>query len=381
MTRLVILTEIISPYRIPLFTALANEPGISSHIIFFSETDPSLRQWQIYKEEMQFSYQILPSWRKRLGKFNVLLNRGISTALSQASPDIILCGGYNYLASWQALQWARSRDIPFLLWSESNLQDARRGHALVELLKTKFLRSCDGFIVPGQSARRYLRAHGIDEGDIFAAHNAVDNNLFSREALVARQNTNEHRRALALPDRYFLFVGRLVRQKGVFELLAAYASLNTQIREQIGMVFVGDGSERRQLEHEAASISPGLIKFAGFVHREQLAKYYALADMLVLPTYTDTWGLVVNEAMACGLPVIVSRAAGCAEDLVQEGWNGLLVSSRDVASLSAAMKTLGQRADLSQMGAHSREKIAEYSAQEWSTSIGAVVRKRTGTGD
>ena len=68
-----------------------------------------------------------------------------------------------------------------------------------------------------------------------------------------------------------------------------------------------------------------MIRFAGFAQREQLAIYYALAEMLILPTYTDTWGLVVNEAMACGLPVIVSRAAGCAADLVTENWNGLLV--------------------------------------------------------
>ena len=381
MTRLVILTEIISPYRIPLFNALAKDPDISLHVIFLSETDPSLRQWQIYKEEMRFSYQILPSWRKRLGKFNVLLNRGSARALSQASPDVILCGGYNYLASWQALLWARSRGIPFLLWSESNLQDARRGHPLVELLKTEFLRRCNGFVVPGRSARRYLLAHRIHNDDIFVAPNAVDNDLFNTEALAARQNEDKCRRDLGLPGRYFLFVGRLVGEKGIFELLAAYTALDTQLRKRIGLVFTGDGTCRRELEQQAASIAPGIIKFTGFVQREQLAKYYALAEMLVLPTYTDTWGLVVNEAMACGLPVIVSRAAGCAEDLVKEGWNGLLVSPRDVAGLSLAMKSLAERAHLSEIGDHSRQKIAAYSAQEWSTSIGKAVRRMAGTRD
>jgi len=381
MTRLVILTEIISPYRIPLFNAIAKDSGISSHIIFLSETDPSLRQWPIYKEEMQFSYQVLPSWRKRLGKFNVLLNRGVGGALSHSSPDVILCGGYNYLASWQALRWARSHRIPFLLWSESNLQDARSGHAPVELLKSEFLRNCNGFVVPGKSARRYLLAHRIDEADIFFAPNAVDNDLFDTEALAARQNEDECRQDLGLPDRYFLFAGRLVREKGVCELLAAYEALDAQLRRRIGLVFAGDGIYRRQLEEQASSIVPGVIKFAGFVQREQLAKYYAFAEMLVLPTYTDTWGLVVNEAMACGLPVIVSRTAGCAEDLVKEGWNGLLVSPRDVAGLALAMESLAERADLSDFGAHGKQKIAEYSAQEWSASTGRVVRKMAGTRD
>ena len=93
--RLVILTEIISPYRIPLFNALAQHPEVDLHVIFLAETDPSLRQWQIYKEEIDFSCQVLPSWRKRVGRYNVLLNRDVGRALVEAAPDVILCGGYN----------------------------------------------------------------------------------------------------------------------------------------------------------------------------------------------------------------------------------------------------------------------------------------------
>src|SRR5437667_9332675 len=123
--RLVIITEIISPYRIPLFNALAQEPAIDPHVIFLSETDPGLRQWCVYKEEIKFSYEVLPSWRRRIGKYNALLNRGVGGALRRASPDVIVCGGYSYVASWQALRWARARKVPFLLWSESALQDGR----------------------------------------------------------------------------------------------------------------------------------------------------------------------------------------------------------------------------------------------------------------
>ena len=156
--RLVILTEIISPYRIPLFNVLATHADVDLHVIFLAETDPGLRQWQIYKEEIRFSYQILPSWRKRIGKYNVLLNRGVNRALAAAAPDVILCGGYSYVASWQSLIWARSHQIPFFLWSESNLQDQRRGLALVEFLKAEFLRKCTGFVVPGRAAQEYLGA-------------------------------------------------------------------------------------------------------------------------------------------------------------------------------------------------------------------------------
>jgi len=380
--RLVILTEIISPYRIPLFNALARDPAVSLHVIFLSETDPILRQWRVYKEEIRFSYQILPSWRRRLGKFNVLLNWKVADALNRALPAAILCGGYSYLSSWRALLWARSRNIPFLLWSESNTQDARSGHASVELLKQGFLRRCSGFVVPGQSAREYLLAKRIREDRIFVAPNAVDNELFSSLAVVARRDANANRRELSLPDRYVLFVGRLVPEKGIFDLLHAYAELEEHVRRELGLVFVGDGPARQELLMRASEIPVGEIRFAGFAYREQLAIYYALAEMLVLPTYTDPWGLVVNEAMACGLPVIVSQVAGCVRDLVQEGWNGLLVPPRNVASLSSAIRDLSVQPNLRvSMGVHAMRHIANFSAQHWSVSIGTAIQKVTSVHD
>src|ERR1017187_948636 len=377
--RLVILTEIISPYRIPLFNILAQHPEVDLHVIFLAETDPALRQWQIYREEIQFSYQVLPSWRKRFGRYNALLNRGLGRALVEAVPDVILCGGYNYIASWQALFWARAHKIPFVLWSESNMQDIRRGYALVEFLKSEFLRRCIGFVVPGRSASEYLRVHKVEEAVIFIAPNAVDNDLFSAAAAVARQNETRCRAELGLPERYFLFVGRLVREKGVFELLSAYAKLDELMRRQFGLVFVGEGSSRQQLEEEAASISPGGIRFAGFAQREQLGTYYALAEMLILPTYTDPWGLVVNEAMACGLPIVCSQVAGCAADLVRENWNGLLVPPRDISLLANAMQHLATQPDLcAVMAANSMQQISYYSPEAWSEGVARAVGAKRG---
>jgi 1,2-diacylglycerol 3-alpha-glucosyltransferase len=373
--RLVILTEIISPYRIPLFNALAKNGDVDLQVIFLAETDPTLRQWQVYKNEIQFSYQVLPSWRQRFGRYNLLLNSGVARALGTSAPNVILCGGYNYVASWQALRWARAHKVPFVLWSESNAKDLRRGHAVVEFLKGSFLRKCSGFVVPGRAAQEYLCADKkIAENALFTAPNAIDNDLFAAGASVARQNADALRRELVLPKRYFLFTGRLVREKGVFELLAAYAKLTESMRQQLGLVFVGDGASRQELEKQASAIAPGTTRFAGFAQREKLAIYYALAEMLILPTYADTWGLVVNEAMACGLPVILSQAAGCAPELVKENWNGLLVPPRNVSSLTFAMRSLADQPDLcATMGANSAKHIAHYSPSEWSSGIARMV--------
>lgn len=368
--RLVILTEIISPYRIPLFNDLASRGEVTLHVIFLAETDPHLRQWNVYKDEIRFSYEVLPSWRKRVGRYNFLLNRGVERALSAAATDVILCGGYSYFASWQALLWARTHNIPFLLWSESNLQDARRGHALVEFLKDEFLHRCSGFVVPGVSARQYLESRKVETENIFIAPNAVDNRLFARVATDARTNASQLRAKLGLPERYVLFVGRLVREKGVFDLLAAYGELDATLRREIGLVFVGDGSARAELRERARAITPGQIVFAGFAQREQLGVFYGLAEVLVLPTYSDTWGLVVNEAMACGLAVIVSRAAGCAADLVREKWNGIVIAPADGNGIAAALEHLLHHPEVcARMGANSLQHIFHYSPEQWSSGI------------
>jgi 1,2-diacylglycerol 3-alpha-glucosyltransferase len=372
--RLVILTEIISPYRIPLFNAMARNSKVDLHLIFLAETDPGLRDWQVPKTEIRFSYEVLRSWRKRGWKFSVLLNAGVARALRAANPEVVLCGGYNYVASWQALMWARRHQVPFFLWSESNSQDMRRGHVPVEFLKRKFLSRCSGFVVPGRSAREYLREHKIADDSIFTAPNAVDNDFYAAAAQPARAHAAKRREELGLPSRYFLFAGRLVKEKGVFELLSAYAKLEAPIREQIGLVFAGDGVCRAALEREAASISRGMVRFVGFAQREALAALYALAEALILPTYSDTWGLVVNEGMACGLPVILSHAAGCAADLVDEGWNGLLVAPRDADALTSAMRSFAQRPEMSTtMGTNSQARIAKYSPEAWVEGIAGMM--------
>lgn len=376
MKRLVILTEIISPYRIPLFNALAQRNDMKLHVIFLAETDPSLRQWQVYKGEIRFSYQVLPSWRHRVAGHNVLLNWGLIRALESAKPDVILCGGYNYLASWQSLLWARMHSVPFLLWSESTSHDLRAGQVWVEFLKEEFLRNCTGFVVPGISARDYLISQGHKDHCIFTAPNAVDNDLFRRGAERARQNDAKLRKELNLPNRYFLFVGRLVREKGVFDLLDAYANLDSNLRAAVGLVFAGDGPERRRLEEPAPKISPGYVRFAGFVHRDELPTYYGLAEVFVLPSHTDPWGLVVNEAMACSLPVLVSHAAGCAADLVHDAWNGRITPRAGVQRLSEAMRFLITQPALRRtMGLHSAEQILKYSPQAWSRGLADAIQR------
>jgi len=372
--RLLVLSEIIAPYRIPVFNELARQSGIDLHVVFLAENDPTLRQWAVYKDEIRFSYEVLPAWRRRIGGRNLLLNWGLSRSLDQHMADRILVGGYNYLASWQALAWARRKRVPVLLWVESTKRDQRGHHRPIEFVKAAFMQRCDGFVVPGKSSIEYLMSYRLPRRAIFTAPNAVDIEFFARLASAVHSDAAAHRRALQLPSRFFLFVGRLVPEKGVFDLLEAYGRLEPELREKMGVVFVGDGILCPELRRRAASISPGVVQFTGFVQRESLASYYALAEAFVFPTRTDPWGLVVNEAMACGLPVISTRAAGCTADLVKDQCNGRVVEAGDIGQLASVMEELARDPQMTvAMGRHSRERIEGYSPQVCAAGIAEAV--------
>ena len=371
--RVAILTEIIAPYRIPVFNVLARRAGLDLRVIFLAETDEALRQWRVYKNEICFSHQALPSWRWRPGKSSFLINRGLWSALNTVGPQVIICGGYNYAAFWEALLWARRHGAEFVLWSESNGQDARRGWVWVEFLKAYFVSHCDRFVVPGKASFEYLRSLGSPVTSIFTAPNAVDNTFFATQAENTRAHATEFQEKLRLAPRFILFVGRLVPEKGVFDLLEAYAKLESSLRSEVGLVFAGDGVSREELAQQAKRISPGVVCFPGFAQRGDLAGLYALAETLVLPTHSDTWGLVVNEAMACGLPIIVSSVAGCTADLVEDGWNGYVVPPRDSERLSVAINSLVRQPDLRrQMSVRSLERIRNNSPEACADGLAAA---------
>jgi glycosyltransferase involved in cell wall biosynthesis len=378
--RAVILTEIIAPYRIPVFNALAARNDLDPHIIFLSENDPSLRQWHVYKDEISFSFEVLPSFRRHIGSYNLLLNKGIEAALRRASPQAILCGGYNYRAYWQAARWSVRNRLPLLLWSESNAADKPRNRA-VEFLKKRFARMCRAYIAAGISSRDYLLKLGAPAYSIFVAPDAVDVTMYAGAATKARASSAALRIEHALPVRYFLYVGRLVEEKGVFDLLAAYAALRKNIRARIGLVFVGEGTAREELRRRASNIHDGDIKFCGWVHRERISEFYALADALIFPTHSDPWGLVVNEAMACGLPIVASDVAGCVADLVYPSKNGFVFHPRDIAALSEIMRTLAAQPTLIQsMGARSFEMIQSHTPEHCAAGFAAAINFACGDG-
>jgi 1,2-diacylglycerol 3-alpha-glucosyltransferase len=297
------------------------------------------------------------------------LARKLWAKLNELNPDAVLIPGYYTIPAIAATFWARLHGKTTILMSESTFQDHVRNR-FKEAMKGQALRLLfHGSIAGGVRQVAYLRTLGFRENQIAYLYDVVDNDFY-------RDHAEEWRRRgkaahPGLPDDYFLFVGRLSPEKNVDGLIKAFA----QYRQAGGtwsLVLIGDGPSAAGLKAQAAAAGiADWVVFAGLKGAVDIAPYYAFAGCFVLPSHREPWGLVVNEAMAAGLPLIVSDRCGCADDLLEPDKNGFLFDPSDPHQLSPLLTKL---ADLSperrqRMARRSREIIAKYSPGLWAEEV------------
>jgi glycosyltransferase involved in cell wall biosynthesis len=236
----------------------------------------------------------------------------------------------------------------------------------------------------GDNARDYLVELGMPAETIFLGYNAVDNLYFARRTddvriKGARPFLAPGRQLdAAACGRYFLASARFVAKKNLVGLLDAYALYRSRLDDSKSawpLAILGDGPLRRELEAKRASL--GLTDFVhlpGFVQYEGLPAYFGTAGAFVHASTTEQWGLVVNEAMASGLPVVVSNRCGCAATLVVDGENGFTFDPNDTAGLAGLLNTVAHRADRAVFGAASRLRIAAWGPERFAEGLEAAAR-------
>jgi len=271
----------------------------------------------------------LPFWRAF---------RHTRRVLTESRVGICLLPGYAPKQSFAALLAAKSLRIRTVMMNESHAGTARaRGIAV--WVKRRLVGWFDAALVGGLPQKRYVASLGLPPEKIFIGYDAVDNEYFASRAEQIRCRPREFRSRYHLPDHYFLSLGRFVAKKNLSTLIRAYRQfLDASSPNQIHLVLVGSGEEEPVLRSLCAELklpvyyrsrsstsdsqsmtdnSPPGVHFYGFRQIEENPAFYALADAFILPSLYEEWGLVVNEAMASGLPVVVSETAGCAEDLLR----------------------------------------------------------------
>ena len=292
------------------------------------------------------------------------VTRRVEAALDAAEPSAVFIPGWATPAALAALTWCLRNQRHSIVMSESTARDDRR-RWLKETAKNRLVSLFSAALVGGKAHADYLKALGMPGRAIFKGYDVVDNEYFAREATAARQNEAATREALNLPAAYFLASCRFLAKKNLIGLLQAYAAYRRRAgADYFKLVLLGDGPLRDSiLQHqEQLALGEDLI-LPGFVQYKQLPAYYAFAIAFVHAATIEPWGLVVNEAMACGLPVLVSNHCGCAGDLVRDGHNGYSFDPDSTEEFTDKLLTIAKLSSQNRatMGEASSALIASYS--------------------
>ena len=275
------------------------------------------------------------------------LRRAFWSALEQANPDVVAVNGWNNFGSLVAADCCVRRRIPMVVMSESAQRDEPRTW-WKEMIKRRIVALYSAALVGGQRHIEYLVELGMPIERIFTGYDVVENNYFCQRALEIRNSKSEIRNMYGLPENYFLASARFVEKKNLLTLIRAYATYR-QKSEANGyppwdVVLLGDGPLREALNSQLSTLKLHRhMHLPGFKQYDELPIYYALANAFVHASTTEQWGLVVNEAIASGLPVIVSNRCGCVPELVQG--NGFTFEPTDEHELASRLSQMASLLD------------------------------------
>ena len=262
--------------------------------------------------------------------------RGVWSALTRVQPDVVAITSYGQTDALAALAWCRAHGKAAVMMNDSKADDAPRV-GWRERAKSVLVRRFDAALVAGAPQRRYFTSLGIPADRMFEGYAVVDHTFFADQSDAARALP----RPPDLPAKpFFLASNRFLKRKNLAALLRSYALYRRQAAEPWALVLLGDGPERERLEQVARDIAD--VQFAGFRQVEELPTFYGHAGAFVHPALSDQWGLVVNEAAAARLPLVVSTAAGCHEDLILPDTNGISFDPNDEQALADALLRVSQ---------------------------------------
>lgn len=296
------------------------------------------------------------------------LDRAVRAALDRLSPDVVLIHSYSTPDARAALSWCRRHRRGAICMAESKADDAPRVRWR-EAVKRALVAQFDAAQASGGPGSRYHAALGIPADRIHIGYSVVDNAFFEAEAARHRADPGAVAHLPGLRDRspFFFASARFIPRKDLPTLLSAYGLYRQRAAEPWRLVLLGDGELRRQVERQAARLDG--VTLAGWQQIDTLPAYYGLASAFVHTATIDPWGLVVNEAMASGLPVIVSTGAGCAEDLVREGVTGYSFAPGDAPALADRLFQVAHVDDPAELGTAARRHIGTFPLERFGSSL------------
>ncbi|WP_421716483.1 glycosyltransferase family 4 protein [Arcobacter arenosus] len=277
-------------------------------VLHLAETE-KIRDWKIDLSDIEYPYEVLVQGSiDNKGKLYYI--KKIWQLLNNENPKILYLGGYFHIAFWTALIWAKIHSVKIILEMDSNKFD----HVRVEwkeYIKKIFVSNCTVGITYGELSRAYFQELGMSNKKIIIKPNVSSKTLFYKSNLLEKPNC-------MIIDNYFIYVGRFSKEKNLLLFLNAFNDAYKKLKTQKwGILLVGSGPQEEELKEYISKFNIPNVTFSGFVDKNDLVKYYNYSKVFVLPSTSEPWGLVANEAMMSGLPVIISTQCGCSLDLVQ----------------------------------------------------------------
>ena len=324
--RVALVTNIPAPYRIPVYNQLAQKDGISLHVIYFAGREPD-RAWDL--AESQFSQtHLTPRYLSFRGRY-IHYTPGVWRALRACAPQLVISTGFNpsHLMAYAYARWHR---LPHIAMTDGTLTSERGLSAAHRLLRRHVYANSQAFIGASEGSSLLFADYGVASQRIFRAPLCADNAAFARW------------RALnPAPRSYdFIFCGRFVETKQPLFAIEVAEHAARRLGRKTSLLFVGSGPLEPSMRAAARNAADSVrCTFAGFAAQADLPRHYASARLHLFPTLFDPWGVVANEACAAGLPVLVAKVAGCADELVKDGVNGyvLPLDARRWASAAAQL--------------------------------------------
>jgi glycosyltransferase involved in cell wall biosynthesis len=362
-----------TPYRAPLLDRIASGGEIELTVVYAARTVAG-RTWTVEPEHTAvFLDGITVPGLHGVLRHDYPVTPGIWRVLGETAPDCVVVSGWSTFASQAALAWCRVHRVPYVLLVESHDDGPKPGwrRRVKETVVPTVVGGADSVLVTGSLARDSVVSLGADLGRVRVFANTVDVERFGDEAdrLSARRDELRAGFGLARDDVAVVTVARLAREKGIDVLFRAAGSLPVLV--------VGDGPERSRLE--ALALELGVrATFTGDRPLVGVLEAYVAADVFALLSSSEPWGVVVNEAAACGLPLVLSERVGAARDLLRDGENGVLVPAEDVDAAADALARLACDPGLREsMGDRSRELVRGFGYGPSVDNLLAAVREAT----
>ena len=385
MKKLAIVTSHPVQYNAPLFRLLSQRKKVAVKVFYtWGQTEQGIVYDPDFKKEIKWDIPLLDGYEKEFvkntaskpnaGSFTGINNKDLIERIDRYNPDALLLFGWSFKSHLQVLRYYKDKK-KILFRGDSNLLDEPVGFSVKKMFRRIFLtwvyKHINTALYTGIANKKYYLAHGLQGKQLVYAPHAVENNRFNDIDGSYIQRAMQWRKELGIGDEeiVFLFAGKLEFKKDPLLLINAFKELR---QKEIRLLVVGNGALETELKEAAKS--DHRILFLDFQNQQMMPVVYRLANVFVLPSKGpgETWGLSVNEAMACSLPVLVSNKCGCAKDVVSG--NGLIFEAGNKNGLVTALQFfITGKAKLAAMGTVSLTTIQSFSLNQIATAVEEVL--------